>query len=160
MANPVFSLLTWTWRYEKKKTRFLMTSHNIKPVAGKAGGNNVPLFQKSHHRTIWNGGLMLHPVDLSTILNRDCNYPLYQFLTGTEAISWRGWKQLTINHANRVNTLSVICRGLHETSTLSSLMLHIAFTSITAKRRNWITFHFITKVQGMQRKETGIMKPQ
>jgi hypothetical protein len=102
---------------------------------------------------------MLHPVDLSTILNRDCNYPLYQFLTGAEAISWRGWKQLTIKHANRVNALSVICHGLHETSTLSPLWLHIAFTSVTAKRKNRITCHFTTKVQGMWRKETGIMKP-
>lgn len=86
---------------------------------------------------------MLHPVDLSTILNRDCNYPLYQFLTGAEAISWRGWKQLTIKHANRVNTLSVICHGLHETSTLPTVAAHcLYFSNCKEEEPDYLSFYY------------------
>lgn len=35
---------------------------------------------------------MFHLVDLCNTLNRDCNYPLNQVLTSTEAISWIEWK--------------------------------------------------------------------
>lgn len=37
---------------------------------------------------------MLHLVDLPSALNRESNYPLYQFLTCTEVSSWRECEQL------------------------------------------------------------------
>lgn len=95
--DSIFSIRTQTWEINKK---ILLTKC---PVIGQCQPNqsltkleevllSPATFRKVSTELNLEGVLGLHLVDLCNSLSRDCNYPLNQFLTGTEVISRRDWR--------------------------------------------------------------------